>query len=271
MKTTSYSLYKFQYLRFRLKKLFLVAIFSYFLLSCHSSKDTRLLVACASSTQYALKEISDQFKKETGIEVNLIFGSSGKLAQQIISGAPFHVFLSADTLYPYRIHQGGYAAAEVRKYAYGRLALWTNIDDMNPDVEKLKSEKYRKIAVANPKLAPYGKAAFEVLYNTGWDPEIEVKLIYGENIMQTSQYILSKSCQVGFTALSVVKSPRMTKIGKWALIDKNLHSPITHSMVVIKTENEKMASDARKFHEFILSEKGQEILEKYGYDAISER
>lgn len=225
-----------------------------------------LTVAVAANVQYAFDELRWEFKKESGHDLKPVFNSSGKLAAQIMNGAPFDIFLSADMEYPEKLHQGGFAAAAPKAYAYGALVLWTMKDlDLGNWQRVLASPVVHKIAVANPKTAPYGREAIRTLAYLGLEQVLAPKLVFGESIAQTNQYIHSKAADAGFTAKSVVLAPQMKGQGKWIELPKGAYQPIAQGVVILKHAQQTDPKLAQQFHDFVFSAKSRTILERYGY------
>jgi molybdate transport system substrate-binding protein len=243
---------------------FLLAALLFFI-SPLAGADT-LTVAVAANVQYAFDDLQAAFRKETGHELKPVYNSSGKFAAQIMNGAPFDVFLSADMEYPERLHKEGFAAAAPQVYAYGALVLWTLKDlDLGNWQSVLASQAVGKIAVANPKTAPYGRETIKVLAYFKMDEALKNKLVFGESISQTNQYIHSKAADAGFTAKSVVVAPEMQGQGKWIDLPKASYQPIAQGIVVLRHGQQTNPKVAQQFHDFVLSPKSRAILERYGY------
>lgn len=243
----------------------MLAVPLFFALYSTATADT-LTVAVAANVQYAFDELQAEFRKETGHELKPVYNSSGKFAAQIMNGAPFDVFLSADMEYPERLHKEGYAAAAPRVYAYGALVLWTMKDiDLGKWQAALAGPAVGKIAVANPKTAPYGRETMKALTHFKLDEALKPKLVFGESISQTNQYIHSRAADAGFTAKSVVVAPEMKGQGKWIDLPKDSYQPIAQGIVVLKQGRQNNAKLAQQFHDFVLSSKSRAILERYGY------
>ena len=242
----------------------LVAVFALCLIcvGCGSRRSDKLTIAAASNTQFALEEVIQSFENKTGIECELIVGSSGKLTAQITQGAPYDVFLSADLKYPKTLFESKLTIKEPRIYAYGRLVLWTIKADIEPKIESLTNENIHQIAIPNPKTAPYGKASEEVLNKLKIYDRLKEKLVFGENISQTSQFVFSESVDVGFTSLSVVHSPELMVKGNWTTIPQHLYSPLAQGMVILQNGKRE---EAKKFEEFLFSESAIQIFSKFGY------
>jgi molybdate transport system substrate-binding protein len=225
----------------------------------------KVTVVVAANAQYAMKEVEKQYEKETGKEIELIIGSSGKLTAQIREGAPFDIFLSADMEYPQILFKEGFAVSEPRIYGYGSLVLWTMKALSLSNINILLSPEIKTVAIANPKVAPYGVAAVAVMNYYKIYEKIESRLVYGESISQTSQYINSKTADIGFTAKSVVLSPEMQGQGKWIEIDKKAYQPIAQGAILLKSSKERNGAEAELFYNYLYSNKAKKVFEKYGY------
>jgi molybdate transport system substrate-binding protein len=223
-------------------------------------------VAVAANAQFVAEAIKASFEQETGLEIQLIVSSSGKLTTQIQQGAPFDVFLSADTKYPQALYDKGLTVEKPRIYAYGVLVLWTlKNHDISKGLQMLQQASVRKIAVANPKLAPYGEAAVMALRKTGVYSQVENKLVYGESIAGVNQYLLTGAAEAAFTAKSVVMEPSMQNKGKWTEIDQKLYMPIAQGVVLLKSAASRKGAEARQFYEFLFTDKAKHIFKAYGY------
>ena len=240
-------------------------LFISFLLSCNKDHKDKLRIAVAANLQFAIEELADDFSQRSGVECEIIISSSGKLTAQIIEGAPFDLLLSADMKYPQELYKRKFTLFQPDIYAYGNLILWTLHEDVMPELDSLLSEQITHIAIGNPKTAPYGVSAMEVIRKIGIEDRIHKKLVYGESIAQTNQFIISKSVDLGFTSKSVVMSSQMKDRGQWSEIDKKLYSPMAQGMVVLKSRKA-FESKAIQFRDYVLSSEGKEILHKFGYD-----
>ncbi len=225
-----------------------------------------LTVAVASNVTYAFNDLAAEFSKSTGIEVKSVFGSSGKLTAQIKSGAPFDVFLSADMGYPDSLFQDGLTEAAPKVYANGLLVLWTmNPLDLGKGIQVLNDPAVKRIAVANPKLAPYGREAMNVLEHFKLPAAVRSRLIYGESISQVNQYIDSKTADIGFTAKSVVLAPAVAGKGKWFELPRDSYQSIKQGVVILRFGVLTNPVASHRFLEFLSSPAARAILEKYGY------
>jgi molybdate transport system substrate-binding protein len=211
-----------------------------------------------------MEELTTSFTKETGIKCQTILSSSGKLTAQIKEGAPYDIFVSANMKYPIDLYNSGFTLQEPKIYAFGKLVLWTMVDSLKPSINVLLQKNIKHIATANPKTAPYGIPTEEVLNYYKLVDSIKHKLVYGESIAQTNQFIITKAAEIGFTSKSVVLSPFIKGKGNWVAIDERAYSPIKQGIVIIKNTSTSI-DKKEKFYNFLFSKKGQEILNKYGY------
>lgn len=244
---------------------FFFLLISAFLIACQSRNEAKLTIATAANMQFAMNALIEAFEEETGISCEIVIGSSGKLTAQIEEGAPFDLFVSADMKYPGRLHEKGFSIAEPGIYAYGKLVLWSMIDKLEPDLALLKEDQIKHLAVANPKTAPYGVAALEVLDHYGVSESLKSKLVYGESIAQTNQFIISKAAEIGFTSKSVVLSPQMKGQGQWQDVNQSFYTPLAQGVVILKGPKRNLTS-AQAFYDFLFTEQGQKILIQFGYE-----
>lgn len=233
-------------------------------LGCKENETQKLTVAAAANTQFAIREIISRFTEETGLECELVLGSSGKLTAQIAEGAPFDIFLAANMKYPEYLFNQGLAAKKPEIYAYGHLVIWTADPSLDLNMDLILDPSVGNIAVANPQTAPYGEAALQFLKNRHWLDSIDHKLVYGESISQTDQFIRTRSVTLGFTALSTVKSKHLSGIGKWKTVPQQAYDPIEQGVVLIKRGGVKNIA-AEKFYTYLLSDEAAKILEDFGY------
>lgn len=238
--------------------------------SCKKYAETpKLTIAAAANMQFAIGELAEAFTETNGIETQLVVGSSGNLTAQIVSGAPFDVFLSADIQYPLSLFEKGVGYQKPEIFAYGQLVLWTCNSGINPDLSSLTDEQIAHIAIPNPELAPYGRAAREVLSNRRLYEHLLPKLVYGESIAQTNQFIRTGAAEIGFTALSVVLAPQLRQVGRWTKLPEYQYTPIAQGILILGNQ-EKVPDRALKFYTFLKSEAGRKILTKYGYLSTNE-
>ena len=228
---------------------------------CNKTKHQGLIIATAANCEFAIKKIARAFEKETHISCDVVIGSSGKLSAQIHQGAPYDVFISADMNYPEYLFKQQLATSPPEIYAYGQLVLWT-ISKYDHPIEALQRGKYPKVAIPNPKTAPYGKATIETLTTLGILDTLKPTLVYAESISQANHFIGTKSVDAAFTAYATIKHNNAPSHGQWTLIPTEYHNPIAQGLVVLKGSKEKQA---QQFKSFILSKKGQLILKEFGY------
>ena len=237
---------------------FLLAIGMLFL-SCQNDDNTtggqhkanaeqKLMIAVAANVQYVIKDLANLFEKKHGIVIETNISSSGKLTAQIQQGAPYDVFLSANMKYPQRLYDNGYAVNEPAVYALGALVLWTATGlPLEGAYAVLEESNFDKLAVANPKNAPYGEQAVRAMEFYQLQEKLEPKLVYGESIAQTNQYIISKACDLGITAKSVVLSPEIQGKGEWLEIPTEAYKPIQQGMVITKYGQQKHPKASNAF------------------------
>ncbi|MEM0993040.1 MAG: molybdate ABC transporter substrate-binding protein [Bacteroidota bacterium] len=229
-----------------------------------------LRIATAANMQFVMEALAQQFEEKYGIECDLVVSSSGKLTAQIQAGAPFDLFISANMIYPEAIYQSGLAKAAPKVYAYGKLVLWTMLEEIEPSIAILSDAKIKHIALPNPKTAPYGMASEQVLRKMGVLASLSPKLVYGESIAQSNQFIITQSVAIGFTAMSVVQSPSMRNKGRWIAIDRNWHTPIEQGIVLLKSEPSQ-SEKAKLFYQFLFSKAARKLLNDFGYTTPSNK
>jgi molybdate transport system substrate-binding protein len=228
--------------------------------------NAQITAAVAANVQFAMEDLKTAFKKETGVEVKTVYGASGKLATQIRNGAPFDLFVSADMDFPDSLRAWGYAPEKPRPYAYGKLVLWTLKDvDLEKGLAALSDTAIGKIALADPKRAPYGREALKALQRSGLAESLKPKLVYGENISQVSQYILTGNVDIGFNAKSIVLAPETQGKGHWKEVDSTLYDRIAQGAVVCKYGTENNPGLSSRFYAFLYSAPAREIFARYGY------
>ncbi len=221
-------------------------------------------IALSANVGFAIDDLLKQFKKENpNIKVKYTLGGSGKLTAQIKRGAPYDIFMAANMKYPNTLYLDKDAKTKPVIYAKGSLTLFSiNKRDFSKGIEILKDKSITKIAMANPKTAPYGVAAKEALENANIYQDVKSKLVYGESISQTVAYSKT-AADIGIIAKSALYSDKMKayKEGEnWKEVDQKLYTPISQGMVILKNSQE-----AKKFYDFILSPKAKSIFRNYGY------
>ena len=230
---------------------------------CTSVTADEVQIAVASNFTAPLKTIAADFERQTKHRVFLSFGATGKFYAQIKNGAPFDVLLAADDEIPKKLEQEGAAVAGSRfTYAMGRLVLWSaKAGFVDPNV--LKRGNFQHIALASPKLAPYGAAAIDVLTHLGLLKPLQAKFVQGENISQTFQFVSSGNAELGFVALSQVYFKGSLKSGSAWIIPDTLYSPIRQDAVLLTTAKNKAAAQA--FMSYLKSSKAKAVMTAYGY------
>lgn len=243
----------------------LVAAIAFCLLTPVSASAEELSVAAAADLNFAMKEIAAQYEKDTGNALTLSFGSSGNFYVQVQNGAPFDLFFSADAEYPKKLEQAGLTEpCTLYNYAQGSIVLWVPQNsklDVSKGLQILLDPAIKKIAIANPQHAPYGRAAEQALKKVGIYERVKDKLVIGENISQTAQFVQTGNAEIGIIALSLAKAP--TANGRYFEIPPETYQPLTQAAVILKTSKKKDA--ARKFLDYLRQPKALQIMRKYGF------
>lgn len=222
-------------------------------------------VAAASDLKFALDSIIAVFQKQHAATIQPIYGSSGKLFEQILNGAPFDIYLSADIRYPEELSEKGHVSSEVYPYGVGRLVLWSRkINTEEKGIQALNDPGVKKIAIANPRHAPYGQRAQEALKHYNLFEKLEKQLVFGENISQTAQFVTTGAADIGIIALSLALSPAMKRYtSSYYLIPETSHQPLIQGGVVTNYGSGK--NPVNLFFEFLKSETSVAILQQYGF------
>lgn len=222
-------------------------------------------VAVASNFTAPMQKIAVQFEKDTGHKAELSFGATGKFYAQISNGAPFGILLAADDTTPAKIAAEGKGDAASRfTYSIGKLVLWSKQDGyVDAKGEVLKTGKFQHIAIANPKLAPYGLAAEQTLTKLNLLDRIKPKFVQGENIGQTYQFAATGNAELGFVALSQVMEDGKIKQGSAWLVPADLHEPIRQDAIVLNAAKDNVA--AKALMDYLKGEKARAIISAYGY------
>jgi molybdate transport system substrate-binding protein len=226
-----------------------------------------ITVAAAADLQFVMQEVGVRFQKETGKSVKLIYGSSGNFAQQLQNGAPFDMFFSANLEYPKQLEAAGLTEPGTSyQYAIGKIVLWVPNDsklDVSSGLKALLNPSIKKIAVANPQHAPYGKAAVAAMQKENVYEQVKDKFVLGENISQTALFVVSGSADVGIVALSLALSPEMKDKGRYSEVPSTDYPPIEQACVTMRSSKNKAL--AQQFLKFIQSSPIKEVFEKYGF------
>ncbi|MDD5301053.1 MAG: molybdate ABC transporter substrate-binding protein [Gallionella sp.] len=225
----------------------------------------KITIAAAADLKFALDEIVVLFgKAHPGDQVETVYGSSGKFQAQIRQGAPFDLYFSADIAYARALKAEGFAASEAQPYAVGRIVLWSPSRDAGRmTLTDLADPAIQKIAIANPKHAPYGKRAEEALKAAGVWEKVEAKLVYGENVAQTAQFVQTGNAQVGIIALSLALSPELAKQGGYTLIPDKLHQPLEQGFII--TRHAAGNPLAQAFASFMAGKEARMVMTRYGF------
>ncbi len=226
-----------------------------------------ITVAAAADLSFAFQEIAARFKKETGHSMKLSFGSSGNFFSQIQNGAPFDLFFSADIDYPKKLEAAGLAEpGTLYQYARGTVVLWVLKDskiDVSRGLTALLDPSIRKIAIANPQHAPYGRAALAAMRFENVYDKIQDKLILGENISQTAQFVESGNADIGILALSLALAPNLKEKGRYFEIPASDYPPIEQGCIILKSSQKKDV--ARQFLAFLKKPEIVALMRKYGF------
>jgi molybdate transport system substrate-binding protein len=231
----------------------------------HPALAADVSVAVAANFTAPMQNIAVDFEKATGHQAKLAFGATGKFYAQIKNGAPFEVLLAADDQTPRKLEYEGYAVSGSRfTYAIGQLALWSAkagyVDDKG---EMLKQGAFEHLAIANPKLAPYGVAAVETLTRLGLLGSVESKFVTGENIAQAFQFVSTGNAELGFVALSQVYVDGKLRSGSAWIVPASLHAPIRQDAVMLVKGKDNPAATA--LIRYLKTEKARAVIKSYGY------
>jgi len=249
--------------RFLKRALFSLSFFLFFSISAYAQT---LRIAAASDLQFVLPELAVQYEKQSGIKLSVTYGSSGNFIAQIQNGAPFDLFLSADSMFPNRLVAEHLAGADsLQVYAMGRVVLWLPPDSpLDPalGLHVLLDPRIQKIAIANPEHAPYGRAAVSILERAGLYNRLKSKLVLGENISQAAQFVQSRSAQAGLIALSLALSPAMAGGKRWDLSADQQPELEQAAVLLAASPNKKAAAD---FLAFLKTPLARATFERYGF------
>lgn len=225
----------------------------------------KITVAAAADLKFAMDEIVTIFKRgHPADQVDVIYGSSGKFHTQIQQGAPYDLYFSADIGFPRALVKAGLAGSEAKPYAFGRIVLWSaSMDASKMTLASLTDPKITRIAIANPKHAPYGKRAEEALRASRLWEKVESKLVYGENIAQTAQFVQTGNAQVGVIALALAVNPELAGKGGYWLIPDKLHEPLEQGFVITKRAESNVL--AKQFADYMGSKPARAVMTKYGF------
>lgn len=234
----------------------------------------QIRVAAAADLNAALAEVITRFTPTRSVDVSVSYGSSGTFFAQLMNGAPFDLFLSADVEYPRRLVERGVALEDsLFMYAVGRLVLWTpaasKIDVQGRGLQGLTDPAVRRIAVANPDHAPYGRAALAALRSAGLLDELKARLVYGESVAQALQFAQSGSADVGLIAMALAVAPNVRDNGRWVEVPSNQYPPIAQAGAILTAARNLDA--VRAFQAFLTGADGRAILQQYGFSLPDQR
>jgi molybdate transport system substrate-binding protein len=231
------------------------------------SEPQSLAVAAAADLVYCLADLDAGFvKRHPDVDVKISTGSSGNFCAQIQNGAPFDVFLSADVSFPQTLAKAGLAdAGSLTIYAIGRIVLWTTMPDMNvtKGLAAINAPALKKFAIANPAHAPYGRAAKAALEHEGLWAAAQPKLVLGENIAQTAQFVQTGAADAGVVALSLVLSPALAKTGRWTEIPTDFYPKLEQAAILTARGAKNPA--ARAYLAYLRSKEARAIFDRYGF------
>lgn len=226
-----------------------------------------LTIAAASDLAFAFKDLIRDFEAQTNDHVKFISGSSGHFYTQIINGAPFDLYFSADISYPKKLIDAGLAVEDsLYHYATGRIVLWVpkgSTLDVNKGIPVCLEPAVKKVAIANPKHAPYGRAAVSALEHYQVADRVNDKLVFGENISQAAQFVQSGAADLGIIALSIALAPTVEQQGTYWLIPSEAHPPLEQGAVIVKSA--KHSEKAKKFLTFMKSAPARSVMKRYGF------
>jgi molybdate transport system substrate-binding protein len=226
-----------------------------------------ITVAAAADLQFVMQDVAVRFQSETGKSVKMIYGSSGNFAQQLQNGAPFDMFFSANLDYPKQLEAAGLTEPDTfYQYAIGKIVVWVPNDsklNISSGLKALLDPSIKKIAIANPQHAPYGKAAVAAMQKENIYDQVKNKFVLGENISQTASFVASGSADVGIVALSLALSPNMKDKGRYTEVPAGDYPPIEQACVIIRSSKNKAI--AEQFQNFVQSSMIRELFQKYGF------
>lgn len=221
-------------------------------------------VAAAANLRYVLESIKEKYETENkGVRIEIIFGSSGTLTQQISNGAPFDFFMAADVDFPVKVKELGFASGDVRTYIYGKVAMWSLTVDVTKGIHTVTLPSVKKIAIADPPKAPYGQNAVAVLKNQGLYDKIASKIVWGENISQAAQFAFSGNAEIGFIALSLALAPDMRGKGIYYVLPPDICPPVEQACVLLKNGAEN--KNVKDFMNYIMSPACHDLWIEFGY------
>lgn len=238
----------------------------FLLAAAPGSAQQKLLIAAASDLRFALDSLISVFHHHAeNAKVVVSYGSSGKLTEQILQGAPFDILLAADIAFPKILEKNKKSGSAIYAYGKGHLVVWTLKSDLiEGDMNALANPAVARVAIANPQHAPYGQRAIEALTYYGLLERVNPKLVYGENVSQTAQFVSSGAADIGIVALSFVRSTALANTGSYFVIPEKSHKPLIQGAVI--TQSGKNNPLAYAFFHFLGEERAISILEHFGFE-----
>jgi molybdate transport system substrate-binding protein len=243
----------------------LLAVMCLTVLGCERAQPPPLRIAAASDLQLALPKVAERFQASTGTKTSLTFGASGQLAEQIKQGAPFDVFLSANETFVRDLAaEGSIKPGSVHRYARGSLvlAVYRSVDDKVQSLADLKRDEVKKIALADPAVAPYGKAGKQALQNAGLWEELQAKIVIAGSVRQALQYVQKGNAETALIGRAIANVPEVRTVE----VDKQLYEPIIQALGVVAASGR--SADAELFVRFVLGAEGQETLKEFGFTRL---
>lgn len=236
----------------------------FLLLASSAASAGEITIAAAADLKFAMDELVAAYQQiHTGAQVDVVYGSSGKFHTQIRNGAPFDLYFSADIAYPHALAEAGFAASDVTPYAFGRIVLWSaSRDTSRMTLADLADHGIKRIAIANPRHAPYGKRTEEALRAAGLWESVEGKLVYGESIAHAAQFVQTGNAQVGIIALALALSPQLAGQGGYWLIPDELHTPLEQGFII--TRQAEGNAEALRFADYMGSQPARAVMQRYG-------
>ncbi|MDO8431110.1 MAG: molybdate ABC transporter substrate-binding protein [Candidatus Binatus sp.] len=245
----------------------LILCLSVFIPACADASE--ITIAAASDLTFAFKDVATRFEQQTGNAVKLSYGSSGNFFSQIQNGAPYDLFFSADIDYPKKLEAAGLTeAGTLYPYANGRIVLWAPDEsklDLSRGLQALLEPALRKIAIANPEHAPYGRAAVAAMRHEGIYDKVRDKLVLGENVSQAAQFVQSGNADIGIVALSLAVAPAMKARGRFVEVPAADYPAIVQAAVILKSSHEKQV--AWQFLNFLKEPAVAALMQQHGFTA----
>jgi len=244
-----------------MRKIFIIIA----LISSFTANSQTIRVAAAGNLRYILEDIKARYlENNPKSKIEITIGASGALTQQIMNGAAFDFFMAADTRFPQKLKEMACTSGNIKTYAYGKLAIWSNTLDVSRGIDILKDSRVNRIAIAKPQIAPYGEKAVQCMKYYKVYESSKSKLVYADNIAQAAQFAETGNAQVALIAYALVFGPEMKNKGNFYLLDSKSYKPVEQACVLLKRGAKNQ--EAIKFMNFVLSSECKPIFVKYGFD-----